>query len=151
MENKWKTLIQKYNKGVGNYVPKLRHGVKYVKEWFNKKCEVVKEKRDKAWNRWRRTKHPRKWQEYIAERNSYVKLRRKEKIYYEKDIINKCKDQPKLFHRYVNGKLKSKHTIEKLHRNDMEYIDDLEMAEIMNEHFQEVFTQESDCNREEEQ
>ena len=136
-KQQWKTLIDKHNRGVDKYVPKLRHKVKYVKEWFNKKCEVAKKKRDKAWNRWRRAKHPRKWQEYIAERNSYVNIHREEKKNYEKDIIDKCKDQPKLFYRYVNRKLKSKHTIEKLCQNYVKYTEDLKMAEIMNEHSQE--------------
>ena len=65
-----------------------------------------------------------------------------------RDIIGKCKDQPKLFYRYVIGKLKNKHVIEKLNRDSAEYSEDLEMAEVMNEHFQAVFTRESDRNEE---
>ena len=58
-------------------------------------------------------------------------------------IIDKCKEQPKLFYRYVNGKLKNKQEIEKLRQDNTEYIEDMEMAEIMSEHFKAVFTREN--------
>ena len=53
----------------------------------------------------------------------------------------------KLFYRYVNGKLKTNHNIEKLRRGNIEYTDQ-EMAKIMSEHFNEVFTRENDKNEE---
>ena len=67
----------------------------------------------------------------------------------EKGVIAKYEDQPKLFFRYVKGKLRDKHEVEKLYRNSEEYVEDLEMVEIMNEHFQEVFTRERNWNEEE--
>ena len=45
--------------------------------------------------------------------------------------MNKCKDYPKLFYRYVNGKLKNKE-ISKLKINDEIYEDAKEMTEVMN-------------------
>ena len=45
---------------------------------------------------------------YINERNECVKICREEKRNYEKDITDKCKENPKLFYRYVNDKLKNK-------------------------------------------
>ena len=54
----------------------------------------------------------------------------------------------KLFYRYVNGKLKTNHNIEKLRRGNIEYTEDHEMAEIMSEHFNEVFTRENYKNEE---
>ena len=151
MEDKWKTLLEMCNKGVDKYVPKFKFNVKYIKDWFNNKCGEARECRDKAWNKWRKEKNPRKWQEYTTARNIYIKIHREERKNYERDIIRKCKDQPKLFYRYVNGKLKNKHVIEKLSRDGAEYSEDLEMAEVINEHFQAVFTRESDRNKEEAQ
>ena len=75
VEEKWRTLMEKYNEGVDKYVPKFKqHKVKYIKEWFNHKCRAAKEGRDRAWNRWRKGKHPRQWQEYTAKRNAYVNI-----------------------------------------------------------------------------
>ena len=91
-----------YNEGVEKYVPRRKQEKTYIKVWFNRRCSEAKERRDKAWNRWKREKHPRKWQVYINERNKYVKICREEKRNYEKDINDKCKEQPKLFYRYVN-------------------------------------------------
>ena len=54
-----------------------------------------------------------------------------------------------MFYRYVNDKLKNKHEIEKLRQDNIEYNDDLEMAEIMNKHFHAVFTREQDWHEEE--
>ena len=54
----------------------------------------------------------------------------------------------KLFYRYVNGKLKTNHNIEKLRRGNIEYTEDQEVAEIMSEHFNEVFTRENYKNEE---
>ena len=60
--------------------------------------------------------------------------------------MNKCKDNPKLFYRYVNGKLKNKGKISNVKINN-EVVE--EIAEVMNNCFQSVFTRESDfqCQR----
>ena len=62
---------------------------------------------------------------------------------YEKDVIVKCKDQPKLFYRFVNNKVKHRQELEKLRKGGVEYTEEAEMAEIMNEHFKSVFTREN--------
>ena len=146
VEDKWKVFTELYCEGIEKYVPKVKPREKHIQEWFNKKCSEAKEGRDKAWKKWRKTKQPRRWQEYIKLRNDYVVIRREEKRNYEKNIIDKCKEQPKLFYRYINGKMTHKHEIEKLKWNNEEYNEDLQMAEIMNEHFQGVFTREREGN-----
>ena len=110
------------------------------KEWFNRRCEMSRVEKEKAWNRWRRNRSHNNWVNYINMRNKYVTIRRVERRNYEKDIVDKCKDQPKLFYRYVNGKLKNKSGTTKLKINDETYEDAQMMAEVMNECFQSVFT-----------
>ena len=82
---------------------------------------------------------------YLNKWNEYVKIRREEQKNYEKDIVNKCKNHPKLFYRYVNGKLKDKKETSKLRIND-EINED---AEEMNNYLHSIFTRESDfqCQR----
>ena len=48
VEDKWKTLLEMYNKGVDKYVPKFKFKVKYIKDWFNNKCGEARVCRDKA-------------------------------------------------------------------------------------------------------
>ena len=45
-------------------------------------------------------------EEYKLERNEYVRVRRDKEKIYEKDIVDKCKEEPKLFYRFINGKTK---------------------------------------------
>ncbi|XP_076062422.1 uncharacterized protein LOC143037755 [Oratosquilla oratoria] len=142
VEEKWNILMENYNEGVNRHVPRQKREREYIKCWFNKRCSEAKDRRDKAWKKWRKDKKQSKWQIYVNYRNEYVNVRREEKRNHEKDIIDKCKEQPKLFYRYVNGKLKNKQELVKLCQGNIEYTEDLEMAEVMNNHFKSVFTRE---------
>ena len=60
--------------------------------------------------------------------------------------MEKCKDEPRLFYRFVNGKLKNKKEISKL-KVDGEFLEEEElMAEELNKCFQKVFTNEETFN-----
>ena len=48
------------------------------------------------------------WNNYKQVRNDYVMVLREEQRQFEKDIIDRCKNGPILFYRFVNGKLKRK-------------------------------------------
>ena len=71
------------------------------------------------------------WERFKTTRNEYVRIRREEKINYEKNIIEKCKEEPKLFYRFINGKLKTKKGINKLKVDGIIYEDMHSQAEIM--------------------
>ena len=45
--------------------------------------------------------------EYKLERNAYVRVKIEEKI-YEKYIVDKYKEEPKLFYRFINVKIKQR-------------------------------------------
>ena len=49
--------------------------------------------------------------------NEYVRLKRKEEKRYEKDIVYKCKKEPKLFYRFVTGRLQHKESVAQLKEN----------------------------------
>ena len=65
---------------------------------------------------------------------------REEQRQFENDIINRCKNEPKLFQRFVNRKLKRKTGLDKLRVDGVIYEDPKAMADIMNRSFNEVFT-----------
>ena len=54
-----------------------------------------------------------------------MKICREAKKKFEKSIVEKCKDQPKLFYKYVNGKLKNRKEIVKLKVDNIIYEDPL--------------------------
>ena len=68
---------------------------------------------------------------------------RKEEEKFKKDIVEKCKEQPKLGYGFINGKIKVKETIERLRGEYGIVTDPKGMAELLNSRFQQVFTKES--------
>ncbi len=64
-------------------------------------------KRDKAWIRWKRNNNQESKEEFKT-RNEYVKIRRENEKGYEKDIVEKCKEEHELFYRFVKGKSSKK-------------------------------------------
>ena len=145
IQEKWQEFIKMYEEGIEKYVPKIKENKKKKKEWFNRKCEECRRKKEEAWNKLRKGRNNRVdlWERYKTARNEYVRIRREEKINYEKNVIEKCKEEPKLFYRFINGKLKSKEGISNLKVDGVIYEDAYSQAEIFNKSFQSVFTKES--------
>ena len=93
-----------YKAGFMKFVPKYKQNKEKKQDWFNARCFKAREKRDRAWRSWKKSMNERNRESYRAARNEYVKARREEEINFEKDIVEKCKKQPKLFYRFVNRK-----------------------------------------------
>ena len=55
----------------------------------------AKKKRDEARRRMKRKPVQERKEEYKLERNEYVRIRREKEKRYEKDIVDKCKEEPK--------------------------------------------------------
>ncbi len=53
-------------------------------------------------------------EEYLRARNKYVEVRRKAQKEYEGRIVENCESNPKMFHKFINGKLSKKEVIEKV-------------------------------------
>ena len=91
-------------------------------EWFNHKCVEAKEKRDLLWNRYRRHNSENAYERYRQARNEYTKVRKQAQITFEKDIVEKSKDQPKLFYSYIKSKSKVKDKIQSIMDRGKNYI-----------------------------
>ena len=144
VQQKYDFFLRKYEEGIIKYVPEYKVKEKGKKDWFNKRCATAKAKRDKAFKRLMKRPTQENKTEYKLERNEYVKIRREEEMKFEKDIVDKCKEEPKLFYRYINGKIKSKESVTRLRENNKVYEDPKEMSELLNKNFQKVFTKESE-------
>ena len=144
VQGKWDEFLRIYNEAVERYVPKSRGNYKKGKEWYNRGCEEARKCKYKAWNIWRKRRTEENWNKYVKARNECVRIMRMEKLNYEKDIINKCKTDPKLFYRHINGKMKKREGITCLTVEGIEYHKEQDMAEVMNKCFQTVFTEEGD-------
>ncbi|MPC57590.1 hypothetical protein E2C01_051573 [Portunus trituberculatus] len=91
----YEIFLQKYNEGVKKY--ELIHRVK----------------KDKAWKKLKKQRNESNRQQYKDARNEYIRVRREEERNFEKDVVQKSEDEPKLFYKYINGKMKNMETIEK--------------------------------------
>ena len=94
------------------------------------------------WSRFRRHGGEGAYNRYKTARNKYTKIRREAEVEYQRDIVNKCKDEPKLFHNYIKSKIKVKDKIQCLTDQGKTYSDEKEICELLNKKFQSVFTQE---------
>ena len=144
LQGKWEEFLKIYNEALVKFVPRGRTNCKKGKEWYNGKCEKARKDKTKAWNRWRREPSGSNWGEYVETRNECVEIMRQEKHNYEKSIVDKCKSDPKLFYRHVNGKMKRKEGITGLKEEGVIYTDEQDMATVMNRNFQGVFTEEGE-------
>ncbi|WP_435336435.1 hypothetical protein, partial [Klebsiella pneumoniae] len=106
---------------------------------------------DKAWNKARKNYSKQKGDHYTKLRNKYLQIRRKEKRLFEKKKknVSKCKNEPKLFYRYVNGKMRNKDCIIRLREGNVIYDKVEDMCEIMNNRLQTVFVEEDEFSEDE--
>ncbi len=143
VQEKYEKFLEKYKEGVNKYVPvqKIRES---KHSWYNARCERAKKIKDAAWKKLRRHRNDNNREQYKEARNEYVRIRREEERRYERDIVEKCKDEPKLFYKHIKGKMVSKETIDKLEKDGRKYEKEEELCEVMNESFKSVFNMEDD-------
>lgn len=145
-EGKCRVFKQKYDELIERHVPKRKEETYKKQPWFNKRCRKAKEKRDRAWGITRKRKNNQTWEKYTKLRNEYTKIRRQEAKNYEKNIVNKCESDPRLFYRHINSKIKTKEKIKRLKRGDTVFEDDESLCEVMNDTLHTVFVPEEEYN-----
>ena len=133
-----------YNEGVDKFIPKFkqRSSPANNKQWFNASCERARKNKETLWKRYSRHRSEQARTRYNEARNTYTQIRKEAQRNYEKDIIDKSKEQPKLFHDYINSRTKKQEQILTITDEGITYDNDKEMSEILNKKFQSVFTNE---------
>ena len=138
-QEKYEIFLMKYREGVERYV--LKYKIRNSKHmWCNARCADAKRVKDRAWRKLKKQRNETNRERYNEARNEYVRIRREEQIAFEKDVVEKCGDEPKLFYKYVNGKVKCKETLDKIIKGGKTYQTAEELSEIMNESFKSIFT-----------
>ena len=101
-------FLEFYHKGVDKFIPKTiqRETPEENQDWFNARCERARNNKELHWKRYSRHRSIAARARYNEARNSYTEIRREAQINYEKDIIDKSKEQPKLFYNFINSKTK---------------------------------------------
>ena len=119
---------------------------KQGKKWMDKETlETVREKH-RLFREWHRKGNDNdKKEPYKKANNKARKECRKANRAYERKVADESKKNPKMFFQYVNSKVKTKSGIADLNKDDgTKTKNDNEKAELLNEFFQSVFTNEED-------
>ena len=143
VQEKYDIFLMKYREGEQKYVPVYKEKKKRHK-WYNARCAEAKRKKDAAWRKLKKHRNTSNRESYRGARNECVRIRREEERKFEKDIVTKCGDEPKLFYKYINEKIRSRDTIMKLIKEGRVYETSEEMSEVMNESFRTVFSMEEE-------
>ncbi|KAK3748516.1 hypothetical protein RRG08_008677 [Elysia crispata] len=97
------------------------------------------------YRRWIETRDGQHYQEYAKARNKAARECRKAKIRLEKTVAEQAKRNPKSFWSYVKAKTSTRSGIGDLKRDDGTIAStDKEKAQVLNDFFQSVFTEEPD-------
>ena len=131
-----------YHKGVKMFIPLKNRGIGRNTHWLDGRCLAARQKRDLLWNRLRRHHGEQAYKRYKRARNEYTQVRREAEIEYQRDLVNKCKEEPKLFYSHVKSKTKVKDKIQCLTDQGKIHSKEEEICELLNSKFQSIFTQE---------
>ena len=134
-----------YNEGLDKFIPKFKQGKSPQdhKKWFNARCEQARRNKELLWIRYSRHRSVAARTRYNEARNTYTRIRIEAQRNYEKDIIEKSKEEPKLFYNFINSKTKKREQILAITDEGVTYDNDKEMSEILNKKYQSVFTKET--------
>lgn len=139
----WDKIQGKINGLIERHVPKKRYTNTKHPPWYGREIGTLSKNKKKAWNKYRKQSTPENWLNFTKHRNTLAHTIEQLKENYENKIALEVKTNPKQFWKYVRSKTKSKGKINDLEDVDGNIVtDDLQKAEILNNHFASVFTQE---------
>ena len=64
-----------------------------------------------------RKEEKKRKEQYKLVRNIYVRIRREEEKRYERDLVDKCKEEPKPFYGFINVKIRHEESVARWKEN----------------------------------
>jgi len=144
VEEMWDEISGKITDGMKKYIPTyhIRMDKPGKPLWMNEVTLRKVRKKHSAWRRYVTTKEGRDYQEYCKYRNQAKWETRKAVKNFERSIAEESKKNPKACFKYFKSKTKTDTRIPNLEYEGKTYEKDDEKAEIMNNYFCSVFTNE---------
>ena len=147
LEEAWNFFSKTIHTGIEKFVPLRKVKKKQQPIWMNRKAMKCIKKKYILYKRYRTSHRHYDYQKYIQIRNETKRQIRKAVKEYEKNLAKNFKIKPKHFWKYVNSKLKRPTGISNLKKPDGTLTEsDKEKADVINNFFSTVFTQENTTN-----
>ena len=132
---------------IEKHIPKKRYLSKKKPPWMGRDLDKKIKKKHQAWDKYKRNKSKENWENYTHFRNIATNSVNDAKKKFEHKIIHEVKTNPKNFWNYVKYKTKTKSNIAGLENNQGDIVnEDKQKAEIFNQYFSSVFTDEETSN-----
>ena len=144
-EEMWKILKGVHDELTNFFVPTItRKRKSSLPVWWNRKIQSLLKKRLKWWKRYKVSYGREDFNQYkTAQRDTCKEVRRAKRL-YENKIANNIQTDPTLYFRYDRSKMDVKCGIGPLTDEDGNVIsDNKDMAQVLNQYFTTVFTDEN--------
>ena len=109
--------------------------------WFNDNLKRMTRKKQRKWNRYKRSRSERLLREYRAYCKSVHDAANLARVSYERNKFFNKSNKPKEFFNYIDKRTKTNCGIPSLKSGPVELVDNIDKAEAFNRHYGEVFTQ----------
>jgi hypothetical protein len=133
-----------------NYCPSVPIYSRNRPSWLTASIKQKIKKKARAWNLARSTNFTEHLDAYKSIRNECKKLIEESRKLHDTKIFEEAIENPKTFYAYINSKMKSRDQIESVISPDGNIVsDNHQKAQILNDFFQSVFTNEPELEGEE--
>ena len=126
------------------YIPSKMTSTRFNMPWFNNTIKRMCKKKQRLFNKAKRTKLNRHWQQYRAFKKDVLKSIRKQRWKYINDILQVSLEQgdSKPFWSYIRAQRQDNSGVSPLSKQGVLHTDYLSKAKILNDQFSSVFTRE---------
>ena len=144
VEDSWKCIKSCINDAIEISTPMCSPTGKKSKRFMDKDTLEVVRKKHRLFRKWNKSKDPEDHVQYSKANNKSRKECRKAQMRYEEKIAKESKHNPRAFYSYTKSRIKCKTGIADLIKEDgTKTKSDAEKAELLNDFFQSVFTEET--------
>ena len=95
-------------------IPKAKEEKREAPDWFNDRCREARDKKITSYKRWNRHGTEPARERFVQARNEYTDIRREEARKFEKGIVEKSVEEPKILYAHINSKMKVKNKLQRL-------------------------------------
>ena len=125
-----------------NNVPSKISTKRYNQRWFNRSCKRVVRKKQRLFNKYKRTKRPADWDKYMkAAKKARSTCKQACDKFINENFLSEHKSNPKKFYSYIKSKKQDNIGITSLLSNGDTFTSDIEIAKILNNQFLSVFSE----------